>query len=185
MRAVMNNRMCELRTVLVTICKCTTNPITYPNPLFSHTQLRNNMFIFLFRNCAGQCWALPSTNIFRLPVYFSALSSTFVVKTSVVINRGHNNKPCITYNPVNETTSIEASRVSHQNTKIGLVVGWLAICITVSHTLFKQQLNKRGGRTRFNQTLTITASVALQNFRQLVSVVRSNQNYFIKGKVIC
>lgn len=90
----------------------------------------------------------------------------FLAKINVVINKEHNNKPCITYSPVNETTSIEAPRVSHQNIKIGLAVGWLALCIAVSHTLFKQQqyqqLNNRGGRTRFNQTLTITETRPLR-----------------------
>jgi hypothetical protein len=40
MRAVVNCRVCELAIALqllvVTICKCSVNPITNPNPVYSH-----------------------------------------------------------------------------------------------------------------------------------------------------
>jgi hypothetical protein len=40
-RAVVDCRVCELVTALqllvVTICKCSVNPITIPNPIYSHT----------------------------------------------------------------------------------------------------------------------------------------------------
>jgi hypothetical protein len=41
LRAVVNCRVCELPIALylpvVTICKCSINPITNPNPVYSHT----------------------------------------------------------------------------------------------------------------------------------------------------
>jgi hypothetical protein len=51
----------------------------------------------------------------------------------------------------------------HQNIETVLAVSRLAICITASPTLLKQQqyqlLNNRGDGSLFNQTLTITETL--------------------------
>jgi hypothetical protein len=43
-RAVVNCRVCDLATVLylieVTICNCSINPLTNPNPVYSHSRTR-------------------------------------------------------------------------------------------------------------------------------------------------
>jgi ribosomal protein L37AE/L43A len=51
-RAVANCRVCELAIALqllvVMVWKCSVNPITNPNPVYSHTHTRDNIVIFWF-----------------------------------------------------------------------------------------------------------------------------------------
>jgi hypothetical protein len=57
-RAAVNCRECELAIALylliVTICKCSTNPITNPNPVYSHShtwQYPTNLILHLIHPC--------------------------------------------------------------------------------------------------------------------------------------
>jgi hypothetical protein len=51
LQAALNFIVCELAIALqlrvVTICKCSINPITNPNPVYGHNQTCDNIYIYL------------------------------------------------------------------------------------------------------------------------------------------